>query len=71
MEKFNANVKDYIEIKTGAEVEAFDKNSVINYIEEESTYWQDFFNERSPALNTYKAGRLHLINSVIDILDCE
>ena len=65
------NVKDYIEIKTGAEVEAFDKNSVINYIEEESTYWQDFFNERSPALNTYKAGRLHLINSVIVILDCE
>lgn len=46
-------------------------SDTINYIEEESTYWQDFFNKRSPALNTYKDARQHFIDSVIDILDCE
>lgn len=44
---------------------------IVNYIEEESGFWQDFFNERSPALNTYKSVRLHMIDTIIDILDCE
>ena len=59
---------DKIQSQFGIKAEDSD---TINYIEEESTYWQDFFNERSPALNTYKAGRLHMIGTVIDILDCE
>jgi hypothetical protein len=51
-------------------IKAEDSNT-INYIEEESTYWQDLFNESLPVLNTYNAGRLHMIGTVIDILDCE
>jgi hypothetical protein len=61
-------IVDKIQSQFGIKAEDSD---TINYIEEESTYWQDFFNERSPALNTYKAARLHFIDSVIDILDCE
>ena len=61
-------IVDKIQSEFGIKAEDSD---TINYIEEESTYWQDFFNKRSPALNTYKAVRLHFIDSVIDILDCE
>lgn len=50
-------------------IQAEDSNT-INYIEEESTYWEEFINDRSPALNTYRAGRLHMIETVLDILDC-
>ncbi len=71
--KINATVVkgeivDRIQNKFGIKAEDSDQ---INYIEEESTYWQDFFNEMSPALKTYKALRLHMIETVIDILDCE
>ena len=51
-------------------IKAEDSNT-INYIEEESTYWQDLFNESLPVLNTYNAVRLHTIDAIIDILDCE
>jgi len=51
-------------------IQAEDSNE-INCIAEESSYWQDFFNERSPAFNTYKSIRLHAINTIIDILNCE
>lgn len=51
------------------DIQAEDSDT-INYIEEESSFWQDFFNDRSPALNTYKSIRLHMIDTVIDILDC-
>jgi hypothetical protein len=59
---------DKIQSQFGIKAEDSD---TINYIEEESTYWQDFFNERSPVLNTYNAVRLHTIDAIIDILDCE
>jgi hypothetical protein len=59
---------DKVQSQFGIKAEDSD---TINYIEEESTYWQDFFNKRSPALNTYKAARLHMIGTIIDILDCE
>jgi hypothetical protein len=59
---------DKIQSQFGIKAEDSD---TINYIEEESTYWQDLFNESLPVLNTYNAGRLHMIGTVIDILDCE
>lgn len=59
---------DRVQSEFGIKAEDSDQ---INYIEEESTFWQDFFNERLPALNTYRSARLHTIGAVIDILDCE
>jgi hypothetical protein len=61
-------IVDKIQSQFGIKAEDSDQ---INYIEEESTFWQDFFNENSPALNTYRSARLHTIGAVIDILDCE
>jgi hypothetical protein len=59
---------DKIQSQFGIKAEDSD---TINYIEKESTYWQDLFNESLPVLNTYNAGRLHMVGTVIDILDCE
>jgi len=39
---------------------------VINYIDEESSLFRDFFNNMHPALQTYEATRLHFI----EILEC-
>ncbi len=61
-------IVDTIQSRFGIQAEDSD---TINYIEEESTYWQDFFNKKSPALQAYKTGRLHSIDAIIDILDCE
>lgn len=77
--KYDAGLDPYISatIVRGEFVDTYQRlfmkvkaEGVITYVDYENKAYVDFFNKVSPAYKTYTQLRLHLIKSVLTVLDC-